>query len=216
MLSGLTTRVHKAVLTRIHRYALDRRYDERLGVHTNGIHPPNELGLRPWSEACSSEYEPTPTRVFRRLLSSLPGNLSPFVFIDLGSGKGRTLMMAAEHSFRRIEGVELSSDMHAIALKNIASVGGRGRKIVSRNINAADYKFPSERFVLFLFNPFSPAVLRPVIRNLERSLREAPREAYVLYANAKHRSILDSADMLEELPRPRHLRMIDCLVYPGP
>ena len=41
------------------------------------------------------------------------------VFVDLGSGKGRTLLLASEYPFRRIVGVELSPKLHRIAKTNV-------------------------------------------------------------------------------------------------
>jgi SAM-dependent methyltransferase len=138
------------------------------------------------------------------------------VFVDLGSGKGRILLMAAEFPFRRIEGVELSPDMHRIALNNIASLGPRASDIVARNMDATDYAFPSEPFVLYLFHPFHEAVMVQVLENLRQSLRRTPREGYVLYLNAGHRDLFDAAEFLTPMPRSMLTRSIDRIISPWP
>src|SRR4051794_28662198 len=43
----------------------------------------------------ASPYQPTEPALFHRMIASLPGDLRQFVFIDIGSGKGRTLLMAS-------------------------------------------------------------------------------------------------------------------------
>ena len=68
----------------------------------------------------SSPYQPTEPELFRKMLASLI-QASPkidfreFTFIDIGSGKGRALLMAADYPFRRILGIELLPDLHRVA-----------------------------------------------------------------------------------------------------
>jgi len=47
-------------------------------------------------------------------------------------------------------------------------------------------------------------------------LRAAPREAYVLYTKAKHRSVFDEAELLEPLPRSAWTRAVDSTIAPWP
>jgi hypothetical protein len=58
-----------------------------------------------------SPYQPTELALFHSMIEVLREragiNFSEFVFVDLGSGKGRTLLMASDYPFRRIAGVEL-------------------------------------------------------------------------------------------------------------
>ncbi len=42
-------------------------------------------------------------------------------FVDIGSGKGRVLIAAAEHPFLQVAGVEYSKELHEAALNNIRS-----------------------------------------------------------------------------------------------
>ena len=58
-----------------------------------------------------SPYQPTESVLFHEMIGALATQVDlefpRFVFIDLGSGKGRTLLMASDYPFRRIVGVEL-------------------------------------------------------------------------------------------------------------
>ena len=57
------------------------------------------------------QYQPLNLRCFHEILQSLPVPVKDFTFIDLGSGKGRTLLLASDYPFRRIIGVELLSEL---------------------------------------------------------------------------------------------------------
>ncbi|HEX2140576.1 MAG TPA: class I SAM-dependent methyltransferase [Woeseiaceae bacterium] len=209
-------RVRRGILNRVHRYVLDRSFDEHRGVQTTGIHQPETLDLRGENATLAVEYEPTPALLFKSVIAAVPEDLSRFVFIDLGSGKGRVLLMAAELPFSRIEGVELSPKMHQIAAANVASNKNGGTHIISHNLDATEYEFPPEPFVMYLFNPFQEAVVARVLRNLERSFRQSPRPGYIVYVNARHRTVFDAADFLEEVPRSWLSVAIHKLVSPWP
>jgi SAM-dependent methyltransferase len=213
---AFAARVRRGILIRIHRRLLDRDFDRRRCIETDGIHQPETLDLRGEHAAMAVEYEATPAQLCRYVLAGLAVDFRRFVFIDLGCGKGRVLLLAAEQPFCRIEGVELSTRMHCIAEENVASLGSRASDIVTHNVDAAAYVFPAEPFVLFLFNPFGGTVVARVRDNLERSLRQSPRQGYVIYVNAKHRQVFDDAGFLEELPRSSFSKALDKFVSPWP
>src|SRR5580692_8694630 len=58
-----------------------------------------------------SPYQPTDPALFHEMLDGLASqaylDFRGFTFLDFGSGKGRTLLMASDYPFRRIIGVEL-------------------------------------------------------------------------------------------------------------
>jgi SAM-dependent methyltransferase len=137
-----------------------------------------------------SPYQPTEAILFHEMIAAVSAqagfDFCAFTFIDLGSGKGRTLLMASDYPFRRIVGVELLPALNDAALDNLTKYQSEAQKcfaIESICRDATDFTFPAEPILLFLFNPFTESGLRRVISNLERSLREHPREIYVLYHN---------------------------------
>jgi SAM-dependent methyltransferase len=137
-----------------------------------------------------SPYQPTEAALFHEMLDALlqqsHSDFHDFVFIDLGSGKGRTLLMASDYPFRRIVGVELLPTLHRAAQQNLSEYRSESQKCFALEAICADateFDFPAEPTVLYLFNPFPESGLRRVIANLEKSLREHPRAVYVLYHN---------------------------------
>ena len=133
-----------------------------------------------------SPYQPTEPALFHEMLASLNISYEDFAFIDLGSGKGRTLLMASEYPFRRIVEVELLPELDRVAQKNLQNYRSDSQKckhLEARCGDAAQFRFPAEPIVLYLFNPLPPASLAQVMRNLERSLGENPRPVFIIYHN---------------------------------
>src|SRR5580700_7998576 len=147
-----------------------------------------------------SPYQPTEAALFHEMLAALReqshSDFHDFVFLDLGSGKGRTLLMASDYPFRRIIGVELLPSLHQAAQENLNMYRKESQKcftLESVCADATEFPFPDEPTVLYLFNPFPEAGLKRMIANLEQSLREHPREVYVLYHNPLLEQVLSES-----------------------
>ena len=116
----------------------------------------------------------------------MPADAAGFSFIDIGSGKGRTLMMASEYPFRRILGVELLPELNRVACENLETFKSDHQRcfaVESICADARDFQFPDEPLLVYLFHPLPEAGLRKVIANLEASLKRKPRPVFVLYHN---------------------------------
>ena len=105
------------------------------------------------------------------------------VFIDYGCGKGRAVVVAATHPFRRVIGVEFAPTLADVARENVAAAKSHLRcddvEIVTEN--AMHYVVPDDANVLFLFNPFSKHVMEGVLDRIRESLDRSPREIEVFY-----------------------------------
>ncbi len=149
-----------------------------------------------------SPYQPTEPGLFREMMASVPAALDSFTFVDLGSGKGRTLLMASEYPFRKIVGVELLPELHQIAVENLSGYASESQKCKTLEAicgDAADFPFPVEPLVLYLFNPLPESGLRRVIARLDQSLRDHPREVYVLYHNPLLERVLSTSGFLKRI-----------------
>jgi len=143
-----------------------------------------------------SPYQPTEPALFHEMLTGLKIDFQNFTFVDLGSGKGRTLLMASEYPFRRIVGVELLPELSRIAEQNLGKYKSEEQKcfrIESRCEDACDFVFPAEPTVLYLFNPLPRAGLAQVLANLEQSLQESDRKVLILYHNPLHDEVLSAS-----------------------
>jgi SAM-dependent methyltransferase len=162
-----------------------------------------------------SAYQPTEPAAFHEMLDALQQssnrgqnlnqtvlNFRDFTFVDLGSGKGRTLLMASDYPFRRIVGVELLPSLHQIAQQNLRQYKSEAQKCFTFESICADataFPFPDEPLVIFLFNPFPESGMRHVLSNLEQSLRAHPRPVYVLYHNPLLEHVLSEGAQLRKI-----------------
>jgi SAM-dependent methyltransferase len=148
-----------------------------------------------------SPYQPTDAALFQEMLASLPIDFSEFTFVDLGSGKGRTLLMASDYPFRRIVGVEILPVLHLAAEQNIRDYKRPTQRCLRIEALCADacvYKLPEEPLVLYLFNPLPERALFEVLHGLERSLAQSPRPVWVVYHNPLLEAALGTSDFLEK------------------
>ena len=147
-------------------------------------------------------YVPTTASVIYDILSSIPLQPNKLVFVDLGSGKGRALLVASEFPFAKIVGIELSDNLHRIAEENVKRYKSATQQCVVFDLkcmDALEYSYEDDAFVLFLFDPFGREILQNIIANLEASLRERPREAFVAYVYPQYEDLLRKSAVLHKV-----------------
>ena len=127
-------------------------------------------------------YLPIRPKCARRILRNLPiKNRREYTFIDFGSGKGRMVLIAARHGFRRVCGIELRKELHDQAHSNFRRCHNvNGCTMESLNLDAAEYEIPNEKLVLFFFNPFGSEVMAKVLSKLTASLYCSFRDVWVV------------------------------------
>lgn len=168
--------------------------------------------LREWLSG--GQYQPSEPAAFREMIDSIPDPLDGFTFIDLGSGKGRALLMAASYPFRRIIGMELLEELNAVALQNISRYRSDEQRcftIQSLTGDARHFEFPAEPTVLYLFNPFPRHIWREVVANLHASLLVAPRQVFLIYHNPVHEDILAAQSWLHERTRTHQFILFEAI-----
>jgi hypothetical protein len=155
-----------------------------------------------------SPYQPTDPALFHEILTSLMSSAKidfrEFTFIDIGSGKGRALLMAADYPFRRIVGIELLPDLHRVAKENVSKYKNDSQQCFAIDCllgDASAFTFPPEPTVLYLFNPLPESGLARMIGNLEGSLRQHPRPMFVLYHNPLLEKVLTRNAVFERIAR---------------
>ena len=159
-----------------------RWYDWRYNVQTRA--DPFE-DLRDWT--AGFPYLPIRPTTARRVIRSLPmHDPSDYTFVDLGSGKGRMLLIASEFPFRKIVGVEMRADLHDQAVQNVRRYRhptAQTSRIDCQLVDATQYDFPAGKLVVYLFNPFSAEIMGQVFRRLDASFEQDPREIVLVYVH---------------------------------
>ncbi len=179
---------------------LDRRHH----ISTSGTIQLKELGV---DGAERSRYQASEWMVLRRALPR--GEVdSDDVFIDYGSGMGRVVFQAARYPFKRVIGVELSTDLHKVAKENIE----RNRALlVCQDVelilaDATEYPMPDDVTVAYFANPFTGSIFSTVIEGLLASLDRRPRRLRLIYRNPVEHEYLMSTGRFRPVRRLRGLR----------
>jgi SAM-dependent methyltransferase len=187
----------------IERLSSGRDFDRRFGVSTSGKIPLSALNIDSENKAAGTRYEPTAPPAFSEMMAALPQKIIPrATFIDVGCGRGRVLLMAAEHGFRKIIGIEFSADLCLTARGNVEGYRRCSNSSASISIEQRDactYDIPNQPGVLFLYNPFNESVMRSFVANVERSLSQHPREFYVIYYMPLWNKVWDASPTLSKL-----------------
>ena len=180
-------------------------FDQEFGTDTDGVVPLWKLQIESPHREQGVRYQASAPDFIRAAIESLPIAPADFVYVDIGSGKGRTLLVASEYPFRRVIGVEFSSELNAIATENIRRYPGVRRRcadVSSVCADASTWEFPTENTVLFLYNPFGERVLRRVLGNLRTSLARHPRDVYIIYSHPILAHLLDDSGFLQRIDAP--------------
>jgi SAM-dependent methyltransferase len=180
-------------------FALDLFFDWRYGTDTLKWVPVGELETASGNKPHSAPYQATKARPFLRLLHRLDLPRES-VFVDIGSGKGRALLVAAQYGFRKVVGIEFSGALCALARKNAAIFGRKVRLLSPIEVIEADattYDFRAEERVLFMYNPFDAQILSQVIANIRRSLEACPRKLWLIYNTPQHHQMISAAGIFK-------------------
>lgn len=187
----------------------NRLFDQAWGTDTSVAVGIDDLDVDEAERVDANDYECMHAGTLLRILTGLGVELDGYEFVDLGSGKGKAVLVAATRPFKRVTGVELSDHLHRVAVENIArfeALGGR-RSGEMRSVcqNAARFRTTHPDVVVFMLNPFGAAVLRQVVIALDEHLADSSRRGIVLYSNPVHRDVLDTSTTLDPVFRARRL-----------
>jgi SAM-dependent methyltransferase len=174
-------------------------FDLEFGVETSGMIPADRLATGHIHDRHNTAYYAIAPSLFRRLCElwlsgPLPATLPSYTFIDVGAGKGRAVLLAAEFAFREVLGVELNPDLARKARRNLKRWKTTGRPVSPMRIlssDAIEFDFPPGPCVLYLFHPFDGAVLARLLNRIEEAFASRAGELDLLYVNAEFQSLLE-------------------------
>jgi SAM-dependent methyltransferase len=179
-------------------YGFDLRYgvETRLGVDCG------DLAGTVGDVEHAKPYRATQALHLHRLFRELdlgPGR----VLVDLGSGKGRVLFIAALAGFRAARGVEFSSALCDVARSNVARFRARARTATEFEIihaDAGEYAIREDEDVFYLCNPFGEPVLRRVMASISASFTAKPRPMVLIYFNPRRAHCVTENSPFVRLP----------------
>jgi SAM-dependent methyltransferase len=176
-------------LTSLSLFNAERRHEKQFNIQT-----------AEFIKSSSSQYfhyQGASYHVLFRLFESLDPLTKEFHFIDIGSGKGRTVFVAEYCGFTILTGIELNKNLVKDAKQNLTtfSLKKKDSKINFIEINALDFDYKNEPAVYFLFNPFNARVLKKV---LERIRAATISETWFVYMNPLYASVFKDAGIKQE------------------
>jgi SAM-dependent methyltransferase len=174
-------------------FVSDYLFDFRYGTTTGGWIPPFQLQINSSNIEHSVRYQATKTRPFRKLLKrlSFPKNS---VFVDVGAGTGKALLIASRYGFERLSGIEFAHDLCRIARTNVAAYRQRSGcdnvfEIIESDV--VEYDIRGDENVFYLYNPFDEVVLRQFLNNIKKSVDEYPRKVWLIYHIPRHSNAVE-------------------------
>jgi predicted RNA methylase len=140
---------------------------------------PEQLGLDPRRSNASS---PSGDKYLRKVLASQDIRDSDCI-IDVGCGKGSAMRTMLRFPFRRVDGIEISEEIAAVARRNFRRLSINRERCSVYTADASEFvRFDDYNYVYF-YNPFPCDVMSVVMDNVCRSLRKAPRQVTIIYNN---------------------------------
>ena len=179
------------------RILIERGFDRKHMVDTAGSVRLEDLIVLGDNKKHGVYYEPTPQKVFLRLLSKLDIEYQEFEFVDFGCGKGRPLILAARYPFRKITGVEFAVELAEVARSNLRSFVDKRQQCQNLEVlcmDARQYEIPEGKAILYFFNPFNICIMEAIAQNLKKTFTRTRAKKIVIYYHPQ------SARVFEKLP----------------
>ena len=107
-------------------------------------------------------------------------------FIDIGSGKGKALIIANKLGFINGTGYEINSDLCEIGNKNLQLVKASKFKIL--NQNAVNPKIIPDFRVCYFYNPFNKQMTKKFIKIIEG--KKSKNKKFLIYINPLYSYLL--------------------------
>jgi hypothetical protein len=169
---------------------LNIAFDRERGIETAAEVPLEAVGV-PQADVARGNgvYRPLTEALFRSAIAAIRIDVAQFTFVDIGSGKGKVLFMAADLPFKRIVGIEYAAGLHEVAVRNVAGYRSQFQKckaIVLAHADAMEYKLPDGPLVLFIFNALDQPTMRGLLNKLDLdAAAEQDRAIFLFYTNVR-------------------------------
>ncbi len=181
-----------------HMIRQEKRGEKKYGLRTTGADELGHLRKKGVDTSHATIYMPAGYDLLENLFAQV--NLSVCRhFIDIGSGKGRVMVVAAHHGARKITGIEFAPRFCAAARTQLAAtalvIPGFEYQVINNDAFYVD--IPDDADCLFMFNPFDEVIMSAVADNIAESHARNPRKITLLYANPLQRECLEDIGFTE-------------------
>lgn len=140
----------------------ERDFDRRYGIDTSGYIAVTDLDVTAETWIGGTAYQGLNCDTdFATWLSPHIAHYGEFSFVDVGSGKGRAVLLASRLPFRQCVGIEFSRALHETATRNLhrwpCETAAAGVTFLWGD--ALETRMPDGPLVIFLNNPFNAELM---------------------------------------------------------
>lgn len=209
-LRGLVAKIHQVgvpetarFLKRQARYQLcayfSTRWDSKYGVDTSGQIDLADIEVLGPNRGSGYAAVSTSPQAYAFLSAFFPAAWKDFTFVDIGSGKGRVMMLAALQGFDTILGIEFAPLICRMAKENLARFSGRRPASWSiLNADASTVDLPSGvPLLVYSFNPFKVEMWERFIPVLLRAHNTSKQPICLVLSGTIPETLSDAAALIE-------------------
>jgi SAM-dependent methyltransferase len=170
------------------------------GVETYRAAYFSELKYEGTSGQSANPYEPVREEEFDAVFTKLGVDCSNYHLVDIGSGKGRAVLLAARIGFKHITGVEYSKDLHAVAVRNIAAARNKWPNVDRITLVQGDASLftpPKPPIIYYMCNPFGEEVMIKFMARVIESLQSYSGDVWIVYWNPTARRVIDESSIFK-------------------
>jgi SAM-dependent methyltransferase len=115
--------------------------------------------------------------------------------LDVGCGKGKAMYMMSLFPFERVDGIDLSNDLVAIANNNFNIL--KNKKCRAICSNALTFDKYEDYNVFYFYNPFPEEIFAGVVEKIKESYKKQPRKITCIYMNPICDDVIKNSGIFE-------------------
>jgi SAM-dependent methyltransferase len=179
-------------------------FDRLYGTDTGGLIPRAQLLTGHANDPHITAYYAVAPSILEQLLdlwqqTHPPYAIDRYTFLDVGAGKGRALLTAAQHPVLEATGIELNPALAAIARQNIRLFEAHPESHALAPLSllegdALEAPLPDSPTVAFLFHPFEAPMVRRFLARVQQHYAVptgTPSRFDLLYVNSEHAAVIE-------------------------
>lgn len=207
---ALNWNIRLALFSIYHEVKGERKYN----INTSRLDDLKHLSVKGYNRNEAEIYQGANYYLLENIFTQLRKLNTPVDITDIGSGKGRVMVVAAHYGFSKITGVDFARALCQEAENNCRIITKRFPlaewKVL--HADAVDFRFKKDDHVFFFFNPFKETIMKQVIKNILQSVKEYPRKIFVVYMNPQHKNSFITAGF-KEVCYIKRMQFVDAVIF---